>query len=143
MGVRQVNRTYDLMPIIDALAFVFGSCIVVSEGLMLLRPEAVRNVFSKHVLRMSRAWFTIVAVLLIAVAIYLLSLIVPVIGFDAFFASIFVAVILFAAYLFYWSDMWKTFAQLVLKRTTGWLKMNAMLFVIIGLMIMLLAIAKL
>jgi len=130
------------MAALDIIAFLFGLCMAAKGGILFLRTTMVRDVFSKTILRLPRFVFTLIALIMAAGALYLIYLIVPAIGFGAFAASAFAFCMLLTAYTIYWSDSWKTVMQHILKHTTGWLKLNAAVGVIVGLIIMILAASR-
>jgi hypothetical protein len=130
------------MALLDIIAFLFGLCMMAKGGALFLKTAMMRDIFSKTILRLPRFVFTLIALITAAVALYLIYLIVAAVGFGAFAASAFASCLLLMAYAIYWSDTWKTVMQQVLKHTTGWIKLNAAVGVIVGLIIMILAASR-
>ena len=130
------------MGLIELIAATAGLLLLINRIALYLWPEATRTFFSKHVLRRSQGFFNIVALILLGAAAYVLYTLIQSASFGAIITSIVAGALLVGAWFAYNSDIWKHYAQIFLKKPTGWLRIQASIDALIGLLILLLTIGS-
>jgi len=126
----------------ELIAATAGLLLFLSRTAVYIWPDAVRTLFNKNIVRRSQTLFNAVAVIALIAGLYLLTLLLSVTSLGIMISSAVAAGLLVVAWLAYNSDLWKQFAQIILKKPTPWLKLNSAIDAIIGLLILLLTIGR-